>query len=69
MKDGIHPEYQETTIKCACGNEITVGSTKKDVSVEICSACHPMFTGKQKFVDKGGQIAKFQKKMAASDKK
>ena len=66
MKEAIHPEYHETTIKCACGNEITVGSTKKEISVEICSACHPMFTGKQKLVDSGGQIAKFQKKMKNS---
>ncbi|WP_461247145.1 50S ribosomal protein L31 [Treponema sp. R6D11] len=66
MKDGIHPEYEKTTIKCACGNELQIGSTKKDVAVEICSNCHPMFTGKQKFVDKGGQIAKFQAKMKAT---
>jgi large subunit ribosomal protein L31 len=62
MKEGIHPEYHMTTIKCACGNEIETGSTKKDIRVEICSNCHPFFTGKQKFVDSGGRVEKFRKK-------
>ena len=48
MKEGIHPNYQQTTIKCACGNVIETGSTKKDIRVEVCSKCHPFFTGKQK---------------------
>ena len=51
MKEGIHPNYQQTTIKCACGNVIETGSTKKDIRVEVCSKCHPFFTGKQKLVD------------------
>ena len=62
MKDGIHPKYAETTIRCACGNEVTVGSTKKDIRVEICSACHPFFTGKQKLVDSAGRVDRFLKK-------
>ena len=53
MKEGIHPNYQQTTIKCACGNVIETGSTKKDIRVEVCSKCHPFFTGKQKLVDTG----------------
>ena len=62
MKEKIHPEYKPTTIKCACGNEITVGSTKSDIRVEICSKCHPFFTGKQKLVDTAGRIERFRKK-------
>lgn len=62
MKDKIHPNYQQTAIKCACGNEIEVGSTKTDISVEICSKCHPFFTGKQKLVDTAGRIERFRKK-------
>ena len=50
MKEGIHPNYQQTTIKCACGNVIETGSTKKDIRVEVCSKCHPFFTAKQKLV-------------------
>ena len=62
MREGIHPDYAETTIKCACGNVIKTGSTRKDISVEICSKCHPFFTGKQKLVDTGGRVEKFRKK-------
>ena len=50
MKEGIHPNYEQTTIRCACGNVIETGSTKKDIRVEVCSKCHPFFTGKQKMV-------------------
>ncbi|MCJ8500016.1 50S ribosomal protein L31 [Desulfatitalea alkaliphila] len=64
MKADIHPKYEETTIKCACGNTIEVGSTKEGISVEICSACHPFFTGKQKLVDTAGRIERFRKKYA-----
>ena len=64
MKTDIHPKYYETTVKCACGNTIEVGSTKKDISVEICSQCHPFFTGKQKLVDTAGRIERFRKKYA-----
>ena len=62
MKPGIHPEYADTNIKCACGNIVEVGSTKKDISVEICSKCHPFFTGKQKLVYTAGRIERFRKK-------
>jgi large subunit ribosomal protein L31 len=64
MKTDIHPAYQMTSIKCACGNEIEVGSTKTDIRVEICSKCHPFFTGKQKLVDTAGRIERFRKKYA-----
>ncbi len=62
MKEGIHPEYEATTITCACGNVIETRSTKQNIRVEICSKCHPFFTGKQKLVDSGGRVEKFNKK-------
>ena len=62
MKEGIHPAYEETTIKCACGNEIKTRSTKKDIRVDICSNCHPFFTGRQKLVDTGGRVERFNKR-------
>jgi large subunit ribosomal protein L31 len=62
MKAGIHPKYEMTTIKCACGNEIQTKSTAKNIEVEICSACHPFYTGKQKLVDTAGRIERFNKK-------
>ncbi|MDR1143441.1 MAG: 50S ribosomal protein L31 [Spirochaetaceae bacterium] len=62
MKDTIHPKYGETTITCACGNVIETRSTVKDLKVEICSACHPFFTGKQKLVDTAGRIERFRRK-------
>lgn len=62
MKKGIHPPYKETIIRCACGAEYKTRSTKENLHVEICSNCHPFFTGKQKFVDSGGRVEKFQKK-------
>ena len=62
MKNDIHPEYHETAIRCACGNTIEVGSTKKDIRVEICSAYHPFFTGKQKLIDTAGRIERFRRK-------
>ncbi len=68
MKKGIHPEYSETVIKCACGSEVTIGSTKKDIKVEICSKCHPFFTGKQKLVDTAGRIERFKRKYAKFQK-
>ena len=61
MKEGIHPNYQPTTIKCACGEVIETRSTKQDIKVEICSKCHPFFTGKQNLVDTGGSVDKFTK--------
>lgn len=68
MKQGIHPDYKEITIKCACGNVIETGSTKDDVRIEICSACHPFYTGKQKLVDTGGRVDKFRKRYGISEK-
>jgi large subunit ribosomal protein L31 len=62
MKQGIHPEYVESTVKCACGETFTTRSTKSELRVDICSKCHPFFTGKQKFVDAGGRVDKFKKK-------
>lgn len=62
MKEKIHPQYFRTTITCACGESFETGSTKESVRVEICSKCHPFFTGKQKFVDTGGRVERFKKK-------
>ena len=62
MKEGIHPKYELTTIKCACGNVIETRSTAKNITVEICSSCHPFFTGKQKLVDTAGRVERFRKK-------
>ena len=62
MKANIHPDYAVTNIKCACGNVLEVGSTKSDIRVEICSKCHPFFTGKQKLIDSAGRIERFRKK-------
>ena len=62
MKQGIHPKYEQTTIRCACGAIISTGSTKKDIVVEICSNCHPFYTGKQKLVDTSGRVDKFNRK-------
>ena len=64
MKDGIHPEYYETTVRCACGSEGQTRTTLKDLHVEICSQCHPFFTGKQKLMDTAGRIEKFKRKYA-----
>jgi large subunit ribosomal protein L31 len=62
MKKDIHPDYLSTTITCACGNVMEVGSTKADIKIEICSKCHPFFTGKQKLIDTAGRIERFRKK-------
>ena len=59
MKDGIHPKYGPAVIRCACGNVIETRSTKPEIRVEICSKCHPFFTGKQKLVDTGGRVDRF----------
>ncbi len=68
MKKGIHPDYKECTIKCACGETVVTRSTKGDMRVEICSKCHPFFTGKQKFVDTGGRVDKFKRRLQSSGK-
>ncbi len=62
MKKGIHPEYVECRVTCACGNTFMTRATKKEIRVEICSQCHPFFTGKQKLVDSAGRVEKFRKK-------
>jgi large subunit ribosomal protein L31 len=62
MKKDIHPKYVETTVTCGCGNAFKTHSTLKEIRVEICSECHPFYTGKQKFVDTAGRVEKFQKK-------
>ena len=68
MKEGIHPNYRVTTVRCACGNEFQVGSTKENIRVEICSNCHPFYTGKQKLVDTGGRVERFKRRFAKSGK-
>ena len=62
MKVNIHPKYTQTTIRCACGETIETGSTRENIRVEICSKCHPFFTGKQKLVDTGGRVDRFNRK-------
>ena len=62
MKQGIHPNYVDCTITCACGNVIKTRSTKPEIHVEVCSKCHPFFTGKQKLVDTGGRVERFNKR-------
>jgi large subunit ribosomal protein L31 len=68
MKEDIHPQYQECTVICACGNTFKTRSTKKEIRVEICSQCHPFFTGKQKLVDSAGRVEKFRKKYGNAKK-
>ncbi len=68
MKDGIHPKYVDTTITCACGEVIHTRSTKENIKVEICSKCHPFFTGKQKLVDTGGRVDRFKKRYHLDEK-
>ena len=62
MREGTHPNYEVATVKCACGETFETRSTKGDINVEICSKCHPFFTGKQKLVDAGGKVDKFRKR-------
>ena len=63
MKADIHPNYKEATVTCACGNTFTTGSVKDELRVEICSECHPFFTGRQKFVERGGRVEKIQEEI------
>ncbi|MHB9143885.1 MAG: 50S ribosomal protein L31 [Symbiobacteriia bacterium] len=62
MKEAIHPKYEQTTITCACGTVYNVGSTKRNLRVEVCANCHPFFTGKQKLMDTSGRVERFNKK-------
>jgi large subunit ribosomal protein L31 len=64
MKKGIHPEYHRTMVRCACGHEFETGSTATEINIEICSQCHPFFTGKQKLVDSAGRVERFKRKYA-----
>jgi large subunit ribosomal protein L31 len=64
MKKDIHPKFQQTTVRCACGHEFITGSTAETIRVEICSKCHPFFTGKQKLVDTAGRVERFRRKYA-----
>ncbi len=68
MKKEIHPEYKVGTVSCACGNTFEVRSTVGDMKLEICSECHPFFTGKQKFIDTAGRVDKFRRKYGLSEK-
>ncbi len=65
MKEGIHPKYQEVEVRCACGNTFKTRSTKPELHLEICSACHPFFTGRQKLIDTEGRVERFTKKFGA----
>jgi large subunit ribosomal protein L31 len=67
MKEGIHPEYARIQIRCACGNLIDTGSTQKQITVDICSNCHPFFTGKQKLIDTAGRVEKYNTKYKAAE--
>lgn len=64
MKPEIHPQYHHTKVRCACGTEFVTGSTKENIRVEICSKCHPFFTGKQKLMDTAGRVERFRRKYA-----
>lgn len=68
MKKDIHPVYQEAKVVCACGETFVTRSTKKEIRVEICSKCHPFFTGKQKFIDTAGRLERFQKRYSKKAK-
>ncbi len=63
LKKGIHPKYEPTTIRCACGNEVNTESTKEEITVDVCSKCHPFYTGQQRFVDTGGRVGKFEERL------
>ena len=69
MKEGIHPKYEQTKIVCACGEVIETGSTKENLRIDVCSKCHPFYTGKQKLVDTGGRVDRFNKKFGLSSDK
>ena len=63
MKEGIHPKYDASRIICSCGNTVETRSTRSEIHVEICSACHPFYTGKQKLMDSGGRVERFQRRL------
>jgi large subunit ribosomal protein L31 len=67
MKKDIHPKYEEATVHCSCGNTFTTRSTKSDLHVELCSQCHPFYTGKQKLVDSGGRVDRFKRRLQKAE--
>jgi large subunit ribosomal protein L31 len=67
MQAGLHPNYKTALVKCACGNEFNTGSVKEEIRVEVCSECHPFYTGRQKFADAGGRVDRFNKKYGIKD--
>ena len=67
MKKNLHPEYQEVNVHCACGETFTTSSTKKELRLEICSKCHPFFTGKQKLLDTAGRVERFRQKYGGKE--
>ncbi len=67
MKAGIHPKYQEAKVTCACGNTFTVGSTKQNLRVDVCSKCHPFFTGQQRILDTAGRVERFRRRFNLSE--
>ena len=67
MKKDIHPQYEEATVHCSCGNTFTTRSTKKELHVELCSQCHPFYTGKQKLVDSGGRVDRFKRRLEKAE--
>lgn len=69
MKKGIHPEYGKCIVKCACGATFETGATVRTMNVDICSKCHPFYTGRQKLVDTGGRVDKFRRRLAQAEKK
>ena len=70
MRQDIHPDYHEITASCSCGNKMSIRSTvKKDLNLDVCSSCHPFYTGKQKIVDTGGRVDRFKKRFGALSKK
>ena len=68
MREGIHPEYHEVEVRCACGASFTTRSTQKDLRLEICNSCHPFYTGKQKLVDTAGMVEKFERRYGKTTK-
>ncbi len=68
MKEGIHPEYEKVTVRCVCGAEFETRSTMKNIRLDICSKCHPFFTGRQKLVDTGGRVDRFKKRFNMENK-
>ena len=69
MKDGIHPDYNTIVVSCACGNKFETRSTSKELNVDVCSQCHPFYTGKQRLMDTQGRVDRFRRKYAATAKK